>query len=91
MIRLINILNKIDFHALILIIFVLGILLSIVGCTKVPDNYQKTIYSIQDVPEKSLYLYTIDSCEYLGYLTPVGGSNSCFLTHKGNCKNKIHK
>lgn len=32
--------------------------------------------------------YEIDSCEYLGF--NVGGRNG-LLTHKGNCKNPIHK
>lgn len=32
--------------------------------------------------------YIIDSCEYLG--TMSGGGND-ILTHKGNCKNPIHK
>jgi len=30
-----------------------------------------------------IYIYTIDSCEYIGY---VWGTNSDKLTHKGNCK-----
>ncbi len=32
--------------------------------------------------------YTIDSCQYLGYLG--GDSRSNYLTHKGNCNNPIH-
>ena len=32
-------------------------------------------------------IYTIDSCEYIG---AVIGSRADFLTHRGNCPNKIH-
>lgn len=32
-------------------------------------------------------IYTIDFCEYIGR---VGGNNGDFLTHRGNCPNKIH-
>ena len=32
-------------------------------------------------------IYTIDSCEYIGV---VIGSRADFLTHRGNCPNKIH-
>lgn len=35
-----------------------------------------------------LKLYLIDSCEYIG---DVSGRYKDFLTHKGNCKNPIHK
>lgn len=34
--------------------------------------------------------YTIDGCQYLGYLTN-GNAKSCYLTHKGNCNNPMHK
>ena len=48
-----------------------------------PETYQKT----------SVYLYVIDSCEYLGYLDL---SPFDMLTHKGNCRfcqkrNQEHK
>ena len=33
--------------------------------------------------------YTIDGCQYLGYLG--GDSRSNYLTHKGNCTNPIHQ
>lgn len=33
-----------------------------------------------------LQVIEIDSCEYLYQ----GGGNAALLTHKGNCKNKIH-
>jgi hypothetical protein len=36
-----------------------------------------------------IYEYEIDGCQYFGYLS--GDSRSSFLTHKGNCSNKIHK
>lgn len=38
--------------------------------------------------EKSIYVYVIDGCEYIGF---VNGSNGDFLTHKGNCKNCLRK
>lgn len=37
-------------------------------------------------PRKSnVYIYVIDSCEYIGYITGKY-SNWQYLTHKGNCK-----
>lgn len=42
---------------------------------------------------RNIDLYIIDSCEYIGKIT---GTQSDFLTHKGNCKycterNKLNK
>lgn len=36
----------------------------------------------------SLEIYVIDSCEYIGNLQ---GNRADILTHKGNCKNPIHR
>jgi hypothetical protein len=32
--------------------------------------------------------YTIDGCQYIGYLDGYQGN---YITHKGNCNNSIHK
>lgn len=58
-----------------------------------------TSCNVQGIPEQALlttvptinrnysnqeiYLYIIDSCEYIGHIYP---GNLDFLTHKGNCK-----
>lgn len=47
----------------------------IVPFVKVPCVYQEG--------NADVYLYTIDSCEYIGY---VNDYHDDFLTHKGNCK-----
>lgn len=41
-----------------------------------------------DVGDDHIYTYVIDGCEYIGDLN--GDTRDNFLTHKGNCKNKIH-
>lgn len=35
----------------------------------------------------SFVIVEIDSCEYIAYCI---GANTGLLTHKGNCKNKVH-
>jgi hypothetical protein len=62
-------------------------------CTKYKkDTAVNTKVVIQDsilciIPQKNdihtrIYIYTIDSCEYIG---KIGGASS-MLAHKGNCK-----
>lgn len=38
------------------------------------------------IDNTNIYEYTIDSCIYIGFI----GGRSSFLSHKGNCPNKIH-
>jgi len=54
------------------------------GCRKTNVTEVKTDYVVDDnVPLK---IVVIDNCEYL-----YGAwGNATVLTHKGNCKNKIH-
>lgn len=46
-------------------------------------------YSL-DLPNTNVNIteYTIDGCQYLGYLS--GDYRNCYLTHKGNCNNPTH-
>lgn len=68
---------------------ILGLLglLCIIGCTR--KELPKEIVPFCKVPcvyqehNADVYLYTIDSCEYIGY---VNDDHNDFLTHKGNCK-----
>lgn len=41
-----------------------------------------------EIDGRSIKTYEIDGCEYLGM--SIGSENGLF-THKGNCKNLIHK
>ena len=51
-----------------------------VGCETKNVELKTTDYIIND---RQLEIYTIDSCEYIGFV--VKGTSD-FLTHKGNCK-----
>jgi hypothetical protein len=70
--------------ALFTIVF-LAMLSGLISCTERNVNIQKTEYVVWD--EHKLYIAVVDSCEYL--YGPWG--NATVLTHKGNCKNPIHK
>jgi len=59
-------------------------LLVLIGCGDKNVEIYDTKYSINGC---YLEIYIIDNCEYIG---KVRGLNSDMLTHKGNCKNKIH-
>lgn len=62
--------------------FILLILaLSLFSCR--PDNVEKayTSYFVEGI---NIKVYTIDSCEYIGYNS--GARGLIFLSHKGNCK-----
>jgi len=56
------------------------------GCKESNIEKQKTFYNFGD-GKPPIEIVTIESCEYIygswGYAT--------VLTHKGNCKNPIHK
>jgi len=42
-----------------------------------------------EINHRSIYTYNIDGCEYIGEIG--GDGKNDILTHKGNCKNPIHK
>lgn len=66
----------------LLIFAILGIVL--IGCDYgITPNYQKTIPS----GNRAIESIEFDECEYV-YLRRMG---SVAITHKGNCKNPIHK
>lgn len=48
-------------------------------------NFVARVGTIQafDGTIRDVYVYVIDSCEYVGY---INAYRSDFLTHKGNCK-----
>jgi protein involved in sex pheromone biosynthesis len=48
----------------------------------------KQIDTSVEVYERYYQKYTLDGCEYIEV---NGGTNSAWGTHKGNCKNSIHK
>ena len=50
------------------------------GCKESTVKEDKSIAIINGV---DVYTYTIDSCEYVGWLK---GTNGDWATHKGNCK-----
>lgn len=50
------------------------------GCEESTVKEDKSIAIIGGV---DVYTYTIDSCEYVGWLK---GTNGDWATHKGNCK-----
>ena len=50
--------------------------LMMIGCDVKQQDGINTINSFYET-------YTVDSCEYVGY---VRGSRSDYLTHKGNCR-----
>jgi len=58
------------------------LLLSVIfcGCKESTVVEDKSIAIIGGV---NVYTYTIDSCEYVGWLK---GTNGDWATHKGNCK-----
>ncbi len=61
--------------------------ISLVGCDFAP-NVESKETNFNYGNGNTLKVFTIDSCEYLGNM--YGGGND-ILTHKGNCKNPIHK
>jgi hypothetical protein len=69
-------------------VFFLGILLFLyTGCSYKNGVGSKSLQ--ETIGNREIYIYTIDSCEYIGELGG-GDSRSDILTHKGNCKNRIH-
>jgi len=63
-----------------------GIILfaALFSCTNAPKEEELyNIYPPIKVEQRTMYVYVIDSCEYIGYLYGSGA----ILTHKGNCKN----
>lgn len=66
-------------------IIAIAIAIGMMGCTESNVSIQKTEYMINTYGKVEIVV--IDSCEYL--YGPWG--NASVLTHKGNCKNPIHK
>jgi hypothetical protein len=77
------------------------ILFSIIGLVLILGSCNTNEHKIKHVDVKTYTIsqpntsarvelneYTIDSCQYLGFLG--GDSRSWYLTHKGNCNNLIH-
>jgi hypothetical protein len=61
------------------------------SCEELPlkEIESKKTYSLGNNQGLEITEFTIDGCEYIGDLS--GDSRSRYLTHKGNCKNPIHK
>ena len=73
-------------YAIIAIVFIFS------SCTSdYPDKHVEQKHYDLDLPNTKCEIteYTIDGCQYLGYLG--GDSRSNYLTHKGNCTNPIHQ
>lgn len=48
-----------------------------------PPQIDMTKMQVGVVDHKDMYMYTIDSCEYIG---SIRGFNDDVIAHKGNCK-----
>lgn len=61
------------------------------SCKELPlkEIESKKTYRLGTNQDLKITEFTIDGCEYIGDLS--GDSRSHYLTHKGNCKNPIHK
>ncbi|MDD5358590.1 MAG: hypothetical protein PHX80_05545 [Candidatus Nanoarchaeia archaeon] len=66
-----------------IVLFLAAFVIVIIAVSKRTINVKKA-YSTYIIHGTTLEIYTIDSCEYIGYISTAGSSN--FLTHKGNCK-----
>lgn len=64
------------------LLIILSVIL--ISCESKNVTTSSTSTMIKGIP---IYIYIIDSCEYIGYFE---GSGNDFFTHKGNCKNPIH-
>ena len=54
------------------------------------NQFEKKYYIYPtEINHRSIYTYNIDGCEYIGEIS--GDGRNDVLTHKGNCKNAIHK
>jgi len=71
------------------LLFIFLSALVLVSCTE--SNLKSTPTSViyaRNGTGLTIEEYTIDGCQYIGYLH---GSNCDWCTHKGNCNNPIHK
>jgi uncharacterized lipoprotein YajG len=75
------------------IITILATVFLLYGCGSdpIPQNQQTPIYEIRQIKVDAVYslsIVSIDSCEYIVFnaFRPAG-----LMTHKGNCKNPIHR
>lgn len=68
----------------------LTVLILVTGCGKSGDkNFGDNTYRISNDP-KTFDVIIIDGCEYI-YRENNGYQQGPIFTHKGNCKNPIHK
>jgi len=74
------------------------ILFTSAGCEQVKQPDEDTELEhiaekiIHDVHESDFEVIIIDDCEYLIYKEAMGSNQGYgFMSHKGNCKNPIHK
>ena len=70
---------------------IIAIVLIFSSCTSdYPDKHVEQKHYDLDLPnsQSTITEYTIDGCQYIGFLG--GDSRSNYLTHKGNCTNPIH-
>lgn len=68
------------YHRTFAFAYVLLVAVIFCGCQESTVKEDKSIAIIGGV---NVYTYTIDSCEYVGWLK---GTNGDWATHKGNCK-----
>ncbi len=71
---------------------IIAIVLIISSCTSdYPDKHVEQKHYDLDLTDGQFTIteYTIDDCQYIGYLTKGDGRYN-YLTHKGNCTNPIH-
>lgn len=64
-------------------IALITIIASIVFCGCYRETTVRADKSIAIIGGVNVYVYTLDSCEYVGWLK---GTNGDWATHKGNCK-----
>jgi hypothetical protein len=76
-----------DKYFRVCLVVTIVLLLAIFASCSIETKKTTTIGTETDrsfmINNSHVYIYIIDSCEYLGY---VNVSNMDILTHKGNCK-----
>lgn len=72
---------------------VLVIFVSVTGCETQKENHTIPVPNYMELDNTSEYynqhyrVYTLEGCEYI----KVDVGNTSWGSHKGNCKNQIHK
>ena len=81
----------------ILILALLGVLVTAIGCEQPKPSEEDTelentvVNMIDDVIIGDVEVIIIENCEYLIYKKAKGNNQGYgFMSHKGNCKNPIH-